>query len=134
MAVSKPSGKPVDPMNHLIDGAWRPVSDGGRLDVISPLNGEVLTTMASGTRDDAEAAVAAARQAFDDGRWADLAPAARKAVMLRWRRRPHRASRRRDAIRQRARQAASCLRQIPRSQNGVDKALNGVSGPEDRSV
>ena len=74
----------VPPALHLIDGQRRPASDGGTLDVISPLDGRVLTTMADGTGADADAAIAAARAAFDDGRWADRAPAARRAVMLRW--------------------------------------------------
>ncbi|MEJ2022679.1 MAG: aldehyde dehydrogenase family protein, partial [Maritimibacter sp.] len=75
---------PVPPALHVIDGARCPASDGGVIEVISPLNGEVLTTMAAGTKADAEAAIAAARCAFDDGRWADLAPAARKKILLRW--------------------------------------------------
>lgn len=77
-------GAPVRPALHLIDGARRPASDGGEMEVISPLNGKVLTTMAAGTRDDAEAAIASARAAFDDGCWSGLAPAQRKAVMLKW--------------------------------------------------
>lgn len=77
-------GAPVRPALHLIDGARRPASDGGEMEVISPLNGKVLTTMAAGTHDDAEAAIASARAAFDDGRWSGLAPAQRKAVMLKW--------------------------------------------------
>jgi gamma-glutamyl-gamma-aminobutyraldehyde dehydrogenase len=74
----------VPPARHVIDGERRPASDGGTLDVISPLDGQVLTTMARGTTEDADAAIAAARRAFDDGRWRGLAPAARKAVLLRW--------------------------------------------------
>lgn len=77
-------GAPVRPALHLIGGARRPASDGGEMEVISPLNGKVLTTMAAGTHDDAEAAIASARAAFDDGRWSGLAPAQRKAVMLKW--------------------------------------------------
>lgn len=78
------AAKPVAPADHLIDGVARAASDGGRLEVISPLNGQVLTTLARGTTDDATAAVMAARRAFDDGRWSGLAPAARKAVLLKW--------------------------------------------------
>ncbi|MBV6634339.1 MAG: aldehyde dehydrogenase [Mameliella sp.] len=74
----------VPPARHLIDGSFVPASDGGEMEVISPLDGTRLTVMARGTVADAEAAVAAARRAFDDGRWADMAPAARKAVLLKW--------------------------------------------------
>ncbi|MBM1220929.1 aldehyde dehydrogenase family protein [Ponticoccus sp. SC2-23] len=74
----------VPPAHHLIDGAMREASDGGRMATLSPLDGAELTTLARGTRADADAAVAAARAAFDDGRWQGMAPAARKAVMLKW--------------------------------------------------
>jgi len=75
---------PVPPTDHLIDGSKRPASDRGRMDVISPLDGSLLTTMACGTVQDANDAISAARHAFDDGRWAWLAPAKRKAILLKW--------------------------------------------------
>ncbi|MEQ5872231.1 aldehyde dehydrogenase [Sagittula sp. NFXS13] len=70
--------------HHLVDGAWIAASDGGRMEVISPLDGTILTTIAAGTTQDANSACAAARRAFDDGRWSGLAPSARKAVLLKW--------------------------------------------------
>ena len=82
--IAQLRGAAVPPARHIIDGERRDASDGGRMPTLSPLDGEELTTLARGTRDDAEAAVAAARRAFDDGRWQNLAPAARKAVMLKW--------------------------------------------------
>lgn len=75
---------PVAPARHLIDGEARPASDGGEMDVLSPLNGKVLTTMAKGTTADAGAAITAARTAFEDGRWSGLPPSARKKVMHKW--------------------------------------------------
>lgn len=75
---------PVPPARHLIDGTAVAASTGAEMDVRSPLDGALLTTMAKGTRADAEQAVAAARRSFDSGTWADLAPAARKAVLLKW--------------------------------------------------
>lgn len=75
---------PVAPALHLIDGVARPASDGGTMEVLSPLDGKPLTTMARGTAADAHAAIAAARRAFEDGCWSGLAPATRKAVLLRW--------------------------------------------------
>ena len=76
--------QPVPAANHLINGEHCPASDGATMDVISPLDGKRLTTMAKGTKADAERAVAAARAAFDDGRWAELAPQQRKTILLRW--------------------------------------------------
>ncbi len=74
----------VNKAHHLIDGVLKPASDGAELDVISPLDGQRLTTMAKGTRADADAAISAARRSFAAGGWADMAPAARKAVLLKW--------------------------------------------------
>jgi gamma-glutamyl-gamma-aminobutyraldehyde dehydrogenase len=75
---------PVEPFQHLIDGKSVPASDGQTMTVVSPIDGQTLTTYARGTRADTEAAIAAARRAFDDGRWSDLAPAARKKILLKW--------------------------------------------------
>lgn len=75
---------PVTPGTHIIDGARCGASDGGVMDVISPLDGQVLTTVPRGTAEDADAAISAARRAFDKGSWAGLAPAARKKVLMKW--------------------------------------------------
>ena len=82
--LEKLSASKVAPVSHLIDGGACAASDGAVMEVISPIDGKVLTTMPRGTRADAEAAVSAARQAFDDGRWSGLAPAARKKILLKW--------------------------------------------------
>lgn len=74
----------VPPALHVIDGRRQPSADGAMTDVISPLNGQPMTTMARGGAADAEAAIAAARRAFEDGRWSGLAPAERKRILLRW--------------------------------------------------
>lgn len=78
------SAAPVQPAFHLIDGESCGASDGATMDVISPLDGGVLTTMPRGTRDDAKVAVSVARRAFDDGCWSGLAPAERKKILLKW--------------------------------------------------
>ena len=75
---------PVEPFQHVIDGQSVPASDGGTTTVVSPIDGSRLTTYAKGTVADTEAAIAAARRAFDDGRWSDMAPAARKKILLKW--------------------------------------------------
>ena len=78
------SAAPILPASHLIDGEARGASDSAVMDVISPLDGAVLTTMPRGTIDDAKAAISAARRAFDDGSWSGLAPIERKKIMLKW--------------------------------------------------
>jgi gamma-glutamyl-gamma-aminobutyraldehyde dehydrogenase len=74
----------LGPQALLIDGEWRPASDGGTSDVVSPIDGSVLTTIAEGTAADVDAAVTAARRAFEDGRWSRAAPAMRKKVLHRF--------------------------------------------------
>ena len=78
------SAAPILPASHLIDGEARGASDSAVMDVISPLDGGVLTTMPRGTIDDAKAAISAARRAFDDESWSGLAPVERKKIMLKW--------------------------------------------------
>ncbi|WP_435256671.1 aldehyde dehydrogenase family protein [Thioclava sp. FR2] len=67
----------------LIDGVWRPAAQGGTCAVTSPIDGSPLTTIAEGTAEDVNAAVAAAKRAFEDGRWSRMAPATRKRIMHR---------------------------------------------------
>jgi acyl-CoA reductase-like NAD-dependent aldehyde dehydrogenase len=50
----------------------------------SPIDGRLLGEVARGQAADIDAAVGAARAAFDDGRWSRKAPAARKKVLLRF--------------------------------------------------
>ncbi|MFV1465927.1 MULTISPECIES: aldehyde dehydrogenase [unclassified Phaeobacter] len=76
--------QPVQPVSHLIDGRQVAASDGAMLDVLSPIDGCVLTRIARGTAADMEAAIASARAAFEDRRWAGQPPAARKKVLMKW--------------------------------------------------
>lgn len=68
----------------VIDGERRDAADGRSLEGRSPVDGRRLAPVARGQAADVDAAVAAARRAFDDGRWAAQAPAARKRVLLRF--------------------------------------------------
>ena len=70
--------------HHLIDGESVPSSDGGEMDILSPLDGQRLNKTARGTAADMEAAIASARAAFEDRRWAGQPPAARKKVLHKW--------------------------------------------------
>jgi gamma-glutamyl-gamma-aminobutyraldehyde dehydrogenase len=67
---------------HLIDGADEP---GGTstFSALSPRDGQVLTEVADAGPAEVDAAVAAARRAFDDGPWPRLAPAERGRVLVR---------------------------------------------------
>ena len=57
---------------------------GETFDCISPINGRVLTQVARGRAADIDAAVASARAAFEDKRWAGQPPAARKKLLQRF--------------------------------------------------
>ncbi|MEM6371536.1 MAG: aldehyde dehydrogenase [Pseudomonadota bacterium] len=83
-AINALRSAPVAPQQLLIDGQMRDSATGAVDDVISPLDGTVLTTTASGTKEDTERAIVAARRAFEDKRWRGMPPMARKKIMLRW--------------------------------------------------
>ena len=68
----------------FIQGEYCAAAQGGQFDCISPVDGRVLAQVASCDLADAERAVASARAAFEAGSWARLAPAKRKAVMIRF--------------------------------------------------
>ncbi|WAE62039.1 aldehyde dehydrogenase [Stutzerimonas sp. R40042] len=68
----------------FIQGEYTEAQAGDRFDCISPVDGRVLAQVASCDQADAERAVASARATFDAGSWSRLAPAKRKAVMIRF--------------------------------------------------
>ncbi|WP_435606265.1 aldehyde dehydrogenase [Pseudomonas knackmussii] len=68
----------------FIDGQYVNASAGQTFDCISPVDGRFLAKVASCDAADAELAVRSARAAFESGVWSRQAPAARKAVMIRF--------------------------------------------------
>jgi gamma-glutamyl-gamma-aminobutyraldehyde dehydrogenase len=68
----------------FIDGRFVDAASGETFPTENPANGEVIAVVASGGPAEIDAAVAAARRSFDDGRWSRQAPAARKATLLRF--------------------------------------------------
>ncbi|WP_315928203.1 aldehyde dehydrogenase [Mesorhizobium sp. SP-1A] len=75
--------RPVPPQSLFIAGQWRPAASGEDIGVISPIDGRTITRIARAGREDVDAAVAAARKAYEGGAWSRMAPAARKKVMIR---------------------------------------------------
>lgn len=68
---------------NLIDGQWQP-SHGGQFEAsVNPADGSVIGRYAAGELVDAEAAISAARRAFDRPDWAQ-SPRLRQMVMLKW--------------------------------------------------
>jgi acyl-CoA reductase-like NAD-dependent aldehyde dehydrogenase len=72
------------PTRPFIDGDFRAPLDGSVVPDTTPRDGTLIAEVETAGVRDVDRAVAAARAAFDDGRWADLAPVARKRVMLRF--------------------------------------------------
>ena len=68
----------------FIDGERVDAAGGETFEVFSPVDGRLLTLAARGRAADIDRAVAAARAAFADGRWARLAPARRKQILQRF--------------------------------------------------
>ncbi|WP_168790016.1 aldehyde dehydrogenase [Paraburkholderia aromaticivorans] len=68
----------------FIDGEYRDAEGGRTFDCLSPIDGKLLAKVADSGAADVDAAVAAARRAFDSGAWSGLNPRQRKAVLLRW--------------------------------------------------
>jgi acyl-CoA reductase-like NAD-dependent aldehyde dehydrogenase len=68
---------------NLIDGCWQPAQSGGTAPSIDPSNQSIIGAFSTSGDADADAAIAAARRAFDRPEWAQN-PRLRQIVMLRW--------------------------------------------------
>ncbi len=68
----------------FIDGGFRDAISGRRFVTENPATGQPIAEVAEGGAADVDAAVAAARQAADDGRWSRRSPGDRKAILVRW--------------------------------------------------
>jgi 4-guanidinobutyraldehyde dehydrogenase/NAD-dependent aldehyde dehydrogenase len=68
----------------FINGERVGALSGASFDCISPIDGRVLAAVARCDQADVDVAVAAARRAFDDRRWAGLAPGERKRRLIRF--------------------------------------------------
>lgn len=73
---------PIPAQGHFINGHYVSAENNARSNVISPINGAVLTQIADGSPADMQCAIASARTAFDDGRWSRMPPVQRKKIML----------------------------------------------------
>ena len=67
----------------LIDGSWRDAASGERFDVFDPATEQVIARVAAGDAADVDAAVDAARRAFESGPWSRMTPSDRGRVIWR---------------------------------------------------
>jgi betaine-aldehyde dehydrogenase len=79
------TGLPTEPYigRHFINGEWRNSADGAMFERIAPSHGVVVSRNARGGEAEAEAAIKAARAAFDSGVWNRISGKARGEVLLR---------------------------------------------------
>ena len=67
---------------NYIDGEWVGAEKGETYAVINPANGTKLADVPKGSAADAAAAIDAAREAFDKGKWPKMTPGDRSAALL----------------------------------------------------
>ena len=67
----------------LIGGEWASAAEGSTFETLDPGSGRVITTVAEAGPADVDRAVAAAREAFEHGRWGSLAAAERARLIYR---------------------------------------------------
>ncbi|MFI5675203.1 aldehyde dehydrogenase family protein [Streptomyces cellulosae] len=73
----------IEPGRLFIAGQWREAIDGARTEVVDPSRGAVVTTVAEAGAADVDAAVRAAREAFDGGAWSGLSGRERGRILHR---------------------------------------------------
>jgi len=73
----------IEPGRLFVGGQWRDAADGARTEVVDPSRGAVVTTVAEAGAADVDAAVRAAREAFDGGAWSGLSGRERGRILHR---------------------------------------------------
>ncbi|MFP3397485.1 5-carboxymethyl-2-hydroxymuconate semialdehyde dehydrogenase [Brevibacterium sp. SIMBA_078] len=79
-STTPPAGMP-EKIRHYIGGEFVDSVDGDEFDVLNPVTNEPYIKAASGKKADIEAAVAAAKQAFDEGPWPRMLPRERARIL-----------------------------------------------------
>ena len=77
--AARPQNLP-EVLRHYIDGQWVDSIDGDTFEVIDPVTNEPYIRAASGKVADIDAAVAAAKKAFEQGPWPKMLPRERARV------------------------------------------------------
>lgn len=67
----------------FIDNKWHPSDSGATIDVFAPAEGKVFAQIAAGNARDIDAAVKAARRAFEEGAWGRMDAAERGRLLMR---------------------------------------------------
>jgi acyl-CoA reductase-like NAD-dependent aldehyde dehydrogenase len=70
-------------VRDFVNGSWRPDEGSKSIEKYSPRDGSLLCQFSGGGTKEVEQAVAAARRAFEDGRWSQLSAQRRKDALYR---------------------------------------------------
>lgn len=82
LARQRASAFTARPRELFIAGGFRPAQSGETFEVVDPASEQVIAHAASGGEADIDAAVQAARKAFEAGPWSTLTPAQRARLLL----------------------------------------------------
>jgi betaine-aldehyde dehydrogenase len=74
--------RPVREFKMLIDGKWTAGAEGRTIERTAPSHGVVVSRYQAATKVDAERAIAAARNAFDNGPWPNMTAGERSNILL----------------------------------------------------
>ena len=74
----------LKPCKLVIDGKLLPSESEKTIDVISPIDGQLITTIPDANKSDINIAVQSARKAFNKGVWSKADPRDRKKILLRF--------------------------------------------------
>ncbi len=84
MTATVEATTPVFERELFIGNQWRPSSNGEYIPLVDPATEETIGKVASASVADVDAAVAAAREAFDNGPWPGMTPTERADALVRW--------------------------------------------------
>ena len=82
MAIDTSTQAEVKHFKNYIGGEWVDAASGETFEVVNPATEEVVATVPKGGREDAQRAIAAARETFDSGVWSGMDPEERKRILL----------------------------------------------------
>ncbi len=83
--VTEKAARPkIQQTDCFIGGKWLPAASGKTFDTIHPATEEVICQVAEGDKADVDAAVDAAREAFDHGPWRRWTPATAARSSTSW--------------------------------------------------
>ncbi|HZS44320.1 MAG TPA: aldehyde dehydrogenase family protein, partial [Blastocatellia bacterium] len=79
--MTSPAKPTVQPGKLFINNEWRDAANGATFDTTNPATGEVITQLAKAGKEDVDAAVMAAREAFEGKEWNKFSTAKRGELL-----------------------------------------------------